>query len=481
MVTRAAAPENRPGESRASHSPLGRKPVPALLLFPDSNGACRSLPAGLAGLVLLAGLGALASPAHAITARFAPEADTYVSSSDPRSNFGLSSSLRVRGSPVRRAYLRFDVQLPAKAVVSAVSLRLHPRADLRQRGFTVSAVQDDAWDERRATYRSAPSVGSRVGSASLSGSGWTIVPLEASAVSAGKNSLAVDGASQSTSSFASRESGDPPQLVVDYRLPPSSLTPPPSFLAPPSPVPGGLALFWSDEFNAPAGTPPDPASWTHQTGGRWSNGEELQCYTTRRENASHDGAGHLQIVARRETFACGDNTNQYTSARINTKGKREFQYGYIEARMKVPPGQGIWPAFWTLGADLDAVGWPASGEIDVLEVIGREPTVAHQTIHGPTAGGGHWQIANHTTGAPWHEDFHTYGVLWLPDRITFFVDGTLKRTLTPSDLAAGWQWAFNKRHFLLLNLAVGGTWPGYPDATTPFPATLLVDYVRAYL
>jgi beta-glucanase (GH16 family) len=241
----------------------------------------------------------------------------------------------------------------------------------------------------------------------------------------------------------------------------------------------GKALTWADEFNGAAGSPPDLANWVYDRGGGGWGNSELQCYTSRPENSSHDGQGNLRIVARAEASNCATG-NQYTSARLKTVGKREFQYGYVEGRLKVPPGQGIWPAFWTLGADIGSVGWPTSGEMDILEVIGRQPNIAHQTIIGPRTTGAHWKLPNQTEGPAWHEEFHTYGLEWSENRVTFYIDGRETRTFTPRDLQAGWQWAFNKPYYLLLNIAVGGTWPGNPDATTPFPATMLVDYVRVY-
>jgi beta-glucanase (GH16 family) len=241
-------------------------------------------------------------------------------------------------------------------------------------------------------------------------------------------------------------------------------------------------LVWSDEFDRAAGTPPDRASWSFDTGGRWGHGAELQCYTSRPENASHDGRGNLRIVARKERYGCGGTTTDYTSARIHSNNKREFQYGVIKARMKVPPGQGIWPAFWTLGFDAELLPWPHEGEIDIVEVIGRAPTVAQHHVHGVTDSGAHWQLARSKIGPAWHSDFHVYGIRWSPGRIDFRVDGASHGTITLTDLQAGWAWPFDKPHFLLLNLAVGGpsSWPGAPDATTRFPAALVVDWVRVY-
>jgi beta-glucanase (GH16 family) len=268
-------------------------------------------------------------------------------------------------------------------------------------------------------------------------------------------------------------------------------------------------LVWSDEFDLPVNSPPNPANWSFDRGSGWGNGRELQCYTGRRRNARHDGLGRLRIVARRERHRCAGGTgSRYTSARIRSAGKREFQYGLVEARMKVPPGQGIWSAFWTLGSDAEPLSWPREGEIDILEVIGREPTIAQRSLHGPTRSGGHWRITRDKGGTAWHRDFHVYAVRWSENRIDFLIDGVTHGTITVSDLRPTWLWPldealsplmdvtangalsgptsavwpFNKPHFLLLNVAVGGpdSWPGAPDASTPFPATLLVDWLRVY-
>jgi beta-glucanase (GH16 family) len=239
-------------------------------------------------------------------------------------------------------------------------------------------------------------------------------------------------------------------------------------------------LVWSDEFDGPAGKRPNPANWSFSTGGRWGNGRELQCYTKRARNASHDGRGNLRIVARRERHSCGGTGNRYTSARIHTNDKREFQYGVIKARMKIPPGHGIWPAFWTLGFDAESRPWPDEGEIDILEVIGREPRVAQHHVHGATASGDHWQVARNRVGPAWHNDFHVYAIRWSEGRIEFRVDGVSHGAIDRTDLPATWSWPFDKPHYLLLNVAVGGprSWPGAPDPGTRFPASLLVDWVR---
>jgi beta-glucanase (GH16 family) len=243
-------------------------------------------------------------------------------------------------------------------------------------------------------------------------------------------------------------------------------------------------LVWSDEFNGGQNSPVDGRRWRHETGGAWGEGE-LQSYTPRKANAHQDGRGRLRIVARAERFRGMDTiTRDYTSARISTQGRYSFRYGLVEARLQMPVGRGIWPAFWALGTDIDRVGWPECGEIDVMEYLGQEPTTATGTIHGPRDGGG----ANvdykpgrsivHTT--PLAQEFHTYGVQWLPGSIQFYFDGRPYWSITAADLPAGSRWVFDHPFFLVLNIAVGGKWPGSPDASTTFPQALVVDYVRVY-
>jgi len=248
----------------------------------------------------------------------------------------------------------------------------------------------------------------------------------------------------------------------------------------------GWTLAWGDEFNGPADSPVDTTRWTFDVGGGGWGNNELEYYTDSTRNASMDGAGSLRITAIRETLArkvarCWYGQCQYTSARIKTKVKFEQAYGRFEARLKLPYGQGIWPAFWMLGANIDTVSWPACGEIDIMENIGREPSIVHGTLHGPGYSGASGVGAAYTLSAGrFADDFHTFAVEWEPNVIRWYVDGQLYQTRTPSDLPAGSQWVFDHPFFMLLNVAVGGHWPGSPDATTVFPQTMLVDYVRVY-
>jgi beta-glucanase (GH16 family) len=247
-----------------------------------------------------------------------------------------------------------------------------------------------------------------------------------------------------------------------------------------APAPGPMT--WSDEFNGPAGSAVDQSKWRFDIGGSgWGNNEQ-QYYTNSTRNAAMDGAGNLVITARRENpsnLQCHYGTCQYTSARLLTAATFTQTYGRFEARMKIPRGQGIWPAFWMLGNNIGSVGWPNSGEIDIMENIGREPNTVHGTLHGPGYSGGGAIGAGYTIGAPFADGFHTFTVDWSPNLIVWYVDGNEYQRRTPADLG-GNRWVFDHPFFMIMNVAVGGLWPGYPDGSTVFPQTLTVDYVRVY-
>ncbi|MFD4787294.1 RICIN domain-containing protein [Streptomyces sp. NPDC058459] len=242
-------------------------------------------------------------------------------------------------------------------------------------------------------------------------------------------------------------------------------------------APAVAAATFSDSFDGPAGSAVDGSKWTLETGDNVNN-HERQYYTSGTRNAALDGQGHLVITAKRENpanYQCWYGSCQYTSARLNTSGKFDAQYGHVEARMKIPRGQGMWPAFWMLGTP---VNWPDSGEIDVMENVGFEPSTVHGTIHGPGYSGSGGIGAGYSlpNGQAFADAFHTYAVDWAPDSITWTVDGNVYQRRTPADLG-GRTWVFNKPFFLILNLAVGGYWPGDPDGSTQFPAQLVVDSV----
>jgi len=231
-------------------------------------------------------------------------------------------------------------------------------------------------------------------------------------------------------------------------------------------------LVWNDEFD---GDSLDRSRWAFDLGGSGWGNNELQFYTDRPENA-RVADGMLVIEARQEDRLGRD----FTSARLKTQSLHAWTYGRFEARMKLPTGQGIWSAFWMLGEDIVTAKWPASGEIDIMENIGAPHTV-YATIHGPGYSGGEgigasYNLPNGTVT----DGFHVYAVEWEPDEIRWFVDDVQFASVTPDDLPNGKEWVFDHPFFLLLNVAVGGNWPGNPDDTTTFPQTMQVDYVRVY-
>ncbi len=241
-------------------------------------------------------------------------------------------------------------------------------------------------------------------------------------------------------------------------------------------------LVWSDEFNGPDGSHVDPGKWTFETGGNGFGNNELEYYTKRSRNAIIRG-GNLVIRAFKEKYTGADGvTRQYTSARLKTQAKFSQKYGRFAARIKIPRGQGLWPAFWMLGNDIDHVGWPTCGEIDIMENVGKEPAIIHGTIHGPGYSGPEGIEARYTLprGQAFADQFHIYAAEWEPTAIRFYVDDHLYATRTPSDISPAQKWVFDHPFFLLLNVAVGGAWPGSPDSNTPFPQAMLVDYVRVY-
>ena len=232
----------------------------------------------------------------------------------------------------------------------------------------------------------------------------------------------------------------------------------------------GWNLIWSDEFD---GTKIDPKNWVFDKGGSGWGNVEMEYYTDRPENARIEN-GMLVIEARQEQYE----RLTYTSARINTRGLHEFQYGRIEARMKLPYGQGIWPAFWMLGSN---ASWPLGGEIDIMEYIGKTPDTVYQTVHGPGYSGAKG-IGSHfiLTADSLKNDFHIYTLEWTKNEIHWFVDYQEVFKVTLDQIPAGTQWVFDHPFFIILNLAVGGSWPGFADDTTVFPQQLKVDYVRVY-
>lgn len=249
-----------------------------------------------------------------------------------------------------------------------------------------------------------------------------------------------------------------------------------------TPLPG-WKLTWADEFNAPDGSVPDPAKWTYDLGGRGWGNHELESYTRRPENVEIRG-GNLVITARKESFSGVDGiAREYTSARLRTQELFAQRYGRFEARIKVPAGEGMWPAFWLLGDDIATVHWPQCGEIDIMENLGREKDAVHGSLHGPNPA---TRTADKTSafqlpvGQSFPDDFHVFAVEWDENSIKFFVDATNYATMSKEDWPKGSPWVFDHPFFIILNLAIGGDWPGPPDSSTQFPAEMLVDYVRVY-
>ena len=252
------------------------------------------------------------------------------------------------------------------------------------------------------------------------------------------------------------------------------------------PPPASYKLSWNDDFNGADGSSPDASKWTYDTGvggNGWGN-NELETYTNRTKNAQILG-GNLVITAVKETYADPSDgvTRNYTSARLKTQGLFSQAYGRFEARIKIPAGQGMWPAFWMLGNNITSVSWPACGEIDIMENIGKEPGTVHGSLHGPsTVSNTSDAIAPFSlpAGQNFADAFHLYAVEWEPGTVRFYVDSNLYGTFTQSQWPTGGAWSFDHPFFIILNVAVGGDWPGSPDNSTVFPQQMLVDYVRVY-
>jgi beta-glucanase (GH16 family) len=242
-------------------------------------------------------------------------------------------------------------------------------------------------------------------------------------------------------------------------------------------------LVWSDEFNGASGSTPDASKWTPEVGPGVNN--ELQYYTNN-ANARMDGTGNLVIQARREVTAgsaCPGGPCQYTSGRLNTYGKYSLTYGHVEARIKVSGTQGLWPAFWMLGSNFfdTKTPWPNSGEIDIMEHVGKEPNTTYSTLHAPAYNGGGGFGSPFNLGSDVSAGFHVFGVDWDSNHMTFTVDSNAFFTVDRATLeTTKGPWVFDHPFFIILNNAVGGDWPGAPDGTTVLPQNMVVDYVRVY-
>ena len=247
---------------------------------------------------------------------------------------------------------------------------------------------------------------------------------------------------------------------------------------------GQSSTVSSDDFDGARDNSFDSSKWSAEIGGGGWGNEELQYYTSEKENVRLDGRGNLEIRAiptgAGSDLECWYGKCRFTSARLITKGKFQFTYGRAEARIKLPEGAGVWPAFWMLGSDIDQIGWPSCGEIDIMEFIGREPSTIYGTLHGPGYSGS--ASIGKSIAVPGKRkagsSFHIFAVEWEPNEIRWYFNEKQYHKMTPKDLPAGSRWVFDKPFFLILNFAVGGKWPGPPDAATVFPQSMLVDYVR---
>ena len=256
-----------------------------------------------------------------------------------------------------------------------------------------------------------------------------------------------------------------------------------------------LKLLWSDEFNGKKGSAPSAKTWSREIGGGGWGNSERQYYTDKALNAAMDGAGRLVITAKRISNEYAEQVSedpgtedilnrcsecQFTSARMKTARKVSFQYGRIEARMKLPQGVGTWPAFWMLGGDLlDGVPWPECGEIDIMEFRGDIPDQATSAIHGPTTPQGSGLGARYLSVTPLSDGYHTYAIEWKKNSIDFIVDGRVNGTYTSRDTGAR-GWVYNQEFFIILNLAMGGTYAGEYIDPTLNQAQLNIDYIRFY-
>ncbi len=267
-------------------------------------------------------------------------------------------------------------------------------------------------------------------------------------------------------------------FVVSGTAPPASSTPTSTTTAPTTAAPTTAATsptIFLDNFNGPANSLPDASKWGYEVGGSGWGNNELEYYKdSDPDNSSMDGQGNLRITVRAEPFG-GKN---YTSARIRTRGKFDFLYGTMEARIKIPAGSGLWPAFWTLGTNNNPSQpdvWPNLGEIDVMEAVNSDKGYSATTHAGPSD----WSKYKYSPIPARDGAFHIYSAKWSPGTIAFFVDGTLVTTVTKSQTPAGQTWPFDSVHqYLLLNVAMGGNYPGAPNGSAVLPATMFVDYVK---
>ncbi|WP_086723776.1 discoidin domain-containing protein [Streptomyces sp. NRRL B-24085] len=323
---------------------------------------------------------------------------------------------------------------------------------------------------------------------SPNGSDWT--PIYSTTTGTGfKQTLTVSGTGRYVRMYGTERATAYGYSLWEFQVYGTGGAPLPAPPLPPDPA-QPPRLVWGDDFEGPSGAKPDQSKWRADPG-TGQNGE-LQYYTDQ-QNAALDGSGHLVMEARKEASpgrSCppdpltGSTTCQYTSARMNTGATFQFTYGRVEARIKVPKGNGLWPAFWMMGADfLTGRPWPYNGEVDIMEVLGKDVKTAYSTVHAPAYNGGNgigspYQLPQ---AADFSDDFHTWAADWNSKGIVFSVDGRTVLTLDKEQVErTRGPWIFDHPHYMILNLAVGGDWPGPPDGSTPFPSRMLVDYVHVY-
>ncbi|KUN25518.1 licheninase [Streptomyces antibioticus] len=323
---------------------------------------------------------------------------------------------------------------------------------------------------------------------SSNGSDWT--PIYSTTSGTGfKQTLAVSGTGRYVRMYGTERATPYGYSLWEFQVYGTGGAPNPAPPLPKDPA-NPPRLVWSDEFDGAQGSKPDASKWRADPGTGQNN--ELEYYTDHR-NASLDGNGHLVMEARKEATAgsscprdplSGSTTCQYTSARMNTGATFQFTYGRVEARIKVPKGNGLWPAFWMMGADfLTGRPWPYNGEIDIVEVLGKDVKTAYSTVHAPAynGGGGIGSPYRLPGDADFSDDFHTWTADWNSRGITYSLDGRVVFSLDKEQVEqTRGPWIFDHPNYLILNLAVGGDWPGPTDAGTPFPAKMLVDYVRVF-
>ena len=240
--------------------------------------------------------------------------------------------------------------------------------------------------------------------------------------------------------------------------------------------PGKWSVSWQDEFEGAAGQAPDATKWKLETGGGGWGNEELEDYTNSPSNVALDGAGNLIITARHEPSM----GSSYTSGRLTSQGLFSQAYGRFEARMRLATGAGMWPAFWIMGNNIDEAGWPAAGEVDIMEQKGFELRQVWGSVHGPSTGGDVDVPSTYPGAVPddVNANFHVYAIEWDPDNIVFLVDEQPYAQVTPQRIPDYARWVWDHPFFVIMNLAVGGLFGGDPTATTPMPQSIAIDYVR---